>query len=85
VLLAIDKIGDVLPLGDDRVERVRGEYLSVIRNKMLPCPAFGRSPSVGTPFGQMPLMLGVGPWMAECHAGGGDPSTPADCARHRFS
>ncbi|SMC53120.1 hypothetical protein SAMN05660733_00297 [Lentzea albidocapillata] len=86
VLLAITRIGDVLPLGDDRVERVRGEYLSVVlREGMLPCPAIGRSPSLSTPMGDIPLMLGVGSWMAECHVGHGDPSTAADCARHRRS
>ncbi|MGW4211270.1 hypothetical protein ACWEIJ_24980 [Lentzea sp. NPDC004789] len=86
VLLAITRIGDELPLGDERVERVRREYLSVVlRERMLPCPAIGRAPSVPTPFGDLPLMLGAGPWMAECHVGHGDPRTPADCARHRPS
>jgi hypothetical protein len=85
VLLAIDKIGDVLALGDYRVERVRDEYLSLLEQKLLPCPAFGRSPSVDTPFGSIPLIIGGdgSGWAAECHAGDGDPSTPADCARHR--
>lgn len=85
VLLAISRIGEVLPLGDDRVERVRHEYLSVIEQRMLPCPAIGKSPSMSTPFGEMPLMIGVGGWMAECHVGRGDPGTAADCARHRRS
>lgn len=84
VLVAITRIGDVLPLGGARVERLRHEYLSVVTQaRMLPCPAIGRAPSMPTPFGDMPLILGTGPWMAECHAGRGDPSTPADCARHR--
>lgn len=84
VLLAISKIGDVLPLGDERVERVRREYLSVVLEQgMLPCPAIGRSPSLATPFGDIPLMVGGGAWMAECHVGRGDPRTAADCARHR--
>ncbi|MFJ5987039.1 hypothetical protein [Lentzea sp. NPDC092896] len=83
VLLAVSKIGDVLPLGDERVERVRREYLSVLDQGMLPCPAIGRSPSLDTPFGTMPLIIGVGRWMAECHVGHGDPVTAADCARHQ--
>lgn len=86
VLLAIARIGDVLPLGDHRVERVRSEYLSVVlRAGMLPCPAIGKAPSLSTPLGEMPLILGAGTWMAECHVGRGDPSTAADCARHRRS
>ncbi|MFJ8957941.1 hypothetical protein ACIRG5_01070 [Lentzea sp. NPDC102401] len=65
------------------MERVRREYLSVLDQGMLPCPAIGRSPSLDTPFGTMPLIIGVGRWMAECHVGHSDQATAADCARHR--
>jgi hypothetical protein len=83
VLIAVDRLAVALPLDDGRVERINHEYESTVRNGMLPCPAFGRSPAVQTPLGLMPLMLGGPDWMAEVHVGHGDPHTSADCADHR--
>ncbi|WP_432946385.1 hypothetical protein ACQPXM_08090 [Kribbella sp. CA-253562] len=83
VLIAVERLGVALPLDDERIDRVTREYESTVQRGMLPCPAFGRSPSVDTPFGPMALMLGGPAWMAECHVGYGDPHTMADCADHR--
>ncbi|HEY6740653.1 MAG TPA: hypothetical protein VI076_17555 [Actinopolymorphaceae bacterium] len=85
VLHAVERLATALPLDEERIERTCCQYDSVVRQGMLPCASFGRSPTIDTPFGPMPVIIPDPGWMAECHVARGNPHTAADCVRHRES
>jgi len=81
ILAGIEALDPLLPLAALRAARARDQYLFLLRMGKLPCPAFAREPAPAGPFGRVPRHMSG--WVADCHAGEGNPHTAADCARHR--